>query len=248
MRTNRRLSLIGCALGVAALLAGCAADSEEPATTDNSVEEQTREEARAAEEDRAADEDGAGDGGGVGDEAVTAACLTGSWQLRNETFEAALVELVQNDPSIPADMRAGMDITLSGGSFIRFDGGDLYTAWQDEFTMAFEADGQQVQHVQSSDDAATYGVEGEYVWVRDFTQLHLEAEMRIAGIGSVALEGGSDAMASVNVFGYSAAVPGIDRELVDGVARYECAADALTLYADADAGMAASFTRIADES
>lgn len=166
-------------------------------------------------------------------------CLTGTWKMRNETFEAALAEMLRNDPALPPQMRGNFSLELSGASYIRFDGAGLYTAWLDDFTMTMSMSEGRVQHVQNSGDAASYEANDEYAWVTDFIGVYFNAEMVIDGIGSVSLNGPGEA--KVNVFGFTADVPGVDRELIDGAARYECTPESLELHADG--GLSAGFTR-----
>ncbi len=170
-----------------------------------------------------------------------AACLTGSWKLQNETFEAVLAGLIAEAQDVPQEVRSGMTLALSGDSFIRFDGTDVYTAWQDDFTMSIALAGQQMRHVITSDDAATYVADDEYIAVTDFLQLHWEAEMVIDGVATVVSEQGNPA-ASIHFFGMSVSADRFERELLDGAARYECTAQQLTLHTDD--GVFVMFTRV----
>lgn len=174
------------------------------------------------------------------DAAGGAACLLGTWELRNDTFEASMLALLQGAADVPAEVREAASITLSGGTFIRFAAGGEYTAWQEDFTMTFDLHGQQMNHVQSSRDSATYGADDDVLWVSGFVQHEWNAEMRVEGLATVSLDGGTP-MASIDFFGHTAEVPATERELVDRAARYVCAGDSLELHADG--GMSAGFTR-----
>ncbi|HWV25971.1 MAG TPA: hypothetical protein VNZ66_02015 [Aeromicrobium sp.] len=213
--------LVGCGVDDRTLLSGGAAPNAE-----------------APSEDEA---DGAQqvDGEGV---LTGASCLRGRWQLRNDTFETALAELVRNEPSAPAEIRAGLDLALSGASYITFDEGGKYTASQDDFTMRFRVAGDEVRHVQSSADTATYGADDQFVWVSNFTQEFVDAKMHVADLAAVTIAGGDDNLTSVTFFGTQVVVPGMDRELIDGAAAYTCSRDSLTLHADG--GMSAEFSRV----
>lgn len=176
----------------------------------------------------------------VDSDSTAASCLIGSWQLRNETFEGAMTELLRSSPNAPAEIRSAADITLSGGSFIHFTADGAYSAWQDDFTMTFVLDGQQIDHVQSSHDSARYTADAEMIWVTGFTQHEWHAEMRMGALGTVTLQP-DVSMARVEFFDFQAETPAAGRELVDGAAQYECAGDSLTLHADG--GMSAGFAR-----
>jgi len=171
-----------------------------------------------------------------------ASCLRGRWQLRNDTFEAALAELVRREPSAPAEIRAGLAVTLSGASYITFGDDGTYTASQDDFTMRFRVAGDEVRHVQSSADTATYGADDQYVWVSNFTQEFVDAKMQVADLAAVTIAGGNDSLTSVSFFGTQVVVPGMDRELIDGAAAYTCSHDSLVLHADG--GLSAEFSRV----
>lgn len=174
-------------------------------------------------------------------EQAAPACLIGTWRLRNESFQAALSEIMLGAADMPADIRASASITLSGSSFIRFDGTDVYGAWQDDFTIHMAFDGHQATHTISSSDVATYEADDNYLWVTDFQQLHWEAEMNIDGMVSVSAES-ENPVASINFFDYSGHGPAFDREMVDGAAKYDCSAETLVLHADG--GMTADFSRV----
>ncbi len=153
------------ALGICAALTGCAADSgEQGSSVDPSKQVPVLEEKPRPDKPLAA----------AGPD-----CLVGSWQLRNETFEAALTTMLQNDPAVPAEMLASLSISLSGQSALRFGKDGDYGAWQDEFTMIIGTGGEQTQHTQSSADVAQYEADGERVRVGGFQQLFVESELRV---------------------------------------------------------------------
>lgn len=226
----RALASAVLTLGIAAALIGCAADAEElpaegPRTEPTPSAEQDPGEQQAPE--------------------AAAECLVGSWQLVNASFEAALAELVRDDPALPADIRADLSIALEGQSSLRFGGDGAYGAWQDEFTMIIGTRGEQMRHTQSSADIARYEVEGTRVRVTDFEQLFVEAQMRLGDSIAVAMPNGNASMASISFFGHTADVATDARELLDGSAQYTCSADTLTLQADGFPS-AAEFSRVAD--
>lgn len=222
------LSVLSCA----ALLQGCAdpqADADPRESAVPSVAE-TTEASEPAEEPA---------------EPSGTDCLTGSWELQNESLEAAMTAMLQNSPEVPADMKADMRIELTGGSFIRFSGTDVFTAWQDAFTMTMSARGGRVQYVNESDDAGSYAASDDSVWIYDMVMLFTSTEMLIDGVGSVELDSSNPGMASIDFFGYTDTVPGADLDLVDGVANYTCIGDELVL--ESDGGVTAAFSRFASE-
>lgn len=175
------------------------------------------------EAETSAADDSAADFAGTGSE-----CLIGTWQMRTETFEASLAQL----------MGTGT-ISLSGDSYIRFDVEGNYRSWLDEFTMEISADGRTVRHIQNSGEAAQYDADAEYVWVSGFVEVFFEAVMDVGGFATVELDASDTAR--VSVFDYRGDVPGVNREMIDGAARYQCDGSNLELYADG--GLAAAFIR-----
>jgi len=172
-------------------------------------------------------------------------CLIGSWELRNETFEAALVTMMRDNPDVPAELLSGRVVAITGTSSLRFGAGGDYGAWQDEFTMTIGSGGERMQHTQSSADVAQYRADGESVHVHDFQQLFAEATMTLGDSMTVSMPHGNASMASISFFGHTSEVPTQGRELLDGTARYTCRTDLLTLHADGFPS-AAEFVRVAD--
>lgn len=167
-------------------------------------------------------------------------CLHGTWKLRNDSFENSMTELVLNSPDAPPQAK-GMSISISGDSYMRFDGVELYTAWQEAFTMTMTLNGANTQHVQDSKIAANYDASDEHVWINTVQVIEQSATMTLDGIGTVAQDSSSPGMASIDVFGYTGTIPNVDPEFVDGAAAYTCGPDELTLHSDA--GMSAVYTR-----
>lgn len=232
--TSSRTRVIAAAftaLGICAALTGCAAGSgEQGSSGDPSKQVPVLEEKPSPDKPLAA----------AGPD-----CIVGSWQLRNETFKAALTTMLQNDPAVPAEMLASLSISLSGQSALRFGKDGDYGAWQDEFTMIIGTGGEQTQHTQSSADVAQYEADGERVRVSGFQQLFVESELRVGDSVAVAVPNGNASMASISFFGHTADVSTDARELFDGSARYECSPDVLKLQADGFPS-AAEFIRVAD--
>lgn len=155
------------------------------------------------------------------------ACLTGTWQVDNASFEEMMLGFVTTTPEVPAHLVGDGSFTVTGASFVRFDGADMYSSWQEAF--GFSWGGGAVTHVQDSIELGTYGADDKYVWISDVQVLHLEAVMNVEGIGSVELDRNSDT-ASVNLFGVSSELPAPNLEGADGAAGYECEGDTLVLY------------------
>lgn len=234
-RSRQVLSTLAGLVGVVLVVAGCAStdaqmldDAASP--TASAVRTENPDAVETGEHERA---EASGD------------CLTGSWKLVNETFEEGLARLVRDSPELPADLRAGLTLTLSGDSHLRFDGNSLFTAWQDDFTITITSHGQEIRHVINSADAATYTADHEYTWVTDYIPLSYDAAMHIEGIGTITVDEPDPTLAQFNFFGFTGSAPAFDRELVDGAARYECSTDTLILHADE--GISARFTRIAPQ-
>lgn len=228
---NRRLKWRGgkavlSLLGVGTLmLVGCAAENAEPTDTPDPAPAIAEQEQSQAPEHPAV--------------LTGEACLAGTWEMRLETFAKSLEQMMRESEEIPADIAAGLTIELDGHSYVRFDGNKTYTAWVDDYTMAVTAAGQTMVHHQNSGESATYGVEGDLTWISAPVSIFFEATMTPVGGVSVHLE--QDESAEVSVFGMTIEVPGVDRELIDGAARFSCEEDVLTLTGDYD--RIAEFTR-----
>lgn len=232
MRTNhlsRRLAArpngklrAGLTLGTATamlpmLLLGCATDFSEEEEAPESTTEVSEEVVETSE---------------LPTQLTGEACLSGTWQMQLDTFAGSLEQLMRASGEIPADMAAGLSVELDGHSFVRFDGVETYTAWVDDYTMTVTVAGQSMVHHQNSGESATYGVVDDITWIAAPVNIFFEATM--TPVGGVSVELGEEESARVNAFGVSVDVPGVDRELIDGTARFACEGDSLTLTGDFD--------------
>src|SRR5690606_38287693 len=53
-------------------------------------------------------------------------CVVGTWQVDNEAFESYMNSFIP---------KSGVQMSISGGNFMRFDDAGTFFGWRDDFTM-----------------------------------------------------------------------------------------------------------------
>ncbi|GAA3870829.1 hypothetical protein [Tessaracoccus defluvii] len=247
--TVRLVAAAFTVVGMAAALAGCSPDTAAPGAGDPGQDPPAAGSTPTVEPSPAVESPAAVETAVRSTTAPPAAagpdCLVGSWEMRNDSFEATLSALLLDDPDFPTEMLGSAGITLTGDTFIRFGTAGEYGGWQDGFTMAMGSGAETVRHTQTSADVAQYSADADHVYISEYQRLYAEAEMQIGDLATVSLPANDSSTANVSIFGHTAEVPVGAPEQPDATARYTCGGDTLTIQADGFPS-ATEFTRIAD--
>lgn len=169
-------------------------------------------------------------------------CVVGTWQIDNAAFERFLNRLA------PA---GGVQVSVSGGSFLRFDDAGTFFAWREDFTIATSAHGATMAHVSNSGETGDYGLvldwgpDGgdDFLWIAETMEVMRHEVMTVDGVATFIDEGGAEA--TIELFdGYTGQVPHIEgREAVEGSVPFTCDAEHLTV--EYDVGSLMLYHRVA---
>lgn len=156
-------------------------------------------------------------------------CVVGSWKQDNEDFQAMLDAL-----------SGGFSMTVSGDSYLRFDGEGTFYSWRDDFRLTTGSGAGAVEHVSNSAEMGEYGVvvgftglsgthPTDFLWVAETMTVMTDEVLTVGGIGQVIDTGG--ATQGVEIFGaYDGDVPRVEgREAMEGSVPVTCSGDLMTL-------------------
>lgn len=172
---------------------------------------------------------------------TTDKCVIGTWQVDNAAFQTYMNSLA---PS------AGGHMTVSGASFMRFDGEGTFSMWREDFTFAMTAEGQSIKFVSNSGETGDYGLvldwgappATDFLWVAETMVVITDEVTTVDGIATFFDQGGGSA--TVELFdGYRGEVPEVEgREAVEGSLPITCDGDTLTF--EFDAGLTMPYHRV----
>lgn len=166
-------------------------------------------------------------------------CVIGSWQVDNTAFQAYMNSLA---PS------TGVQMSISGASYMRFDDAGTFFSWRDDFTMTTQSQGQTIIHVSNSGETGDYGLvlnygtppTTDFLWVAETMTVMQDEVLTVDGIAVFSDMGGSGAV--VELFdGYRGEVPTVEGEPMEGSLPITCEGDLLTF--EFDAGLTMPYHR-----